>query len=46
MRRCDEAHSLFKDKLQNDILDEDIAGGDTAGVHSKPPEEKELDNYI
>ena len=42
MRRCDEAHSLFKDKLQNDILDEDIAGGDTAGVHSKPPEEKEL----
>ena len=42
MRRCDEAHSLFKDKLQNDILDEDIAGGDTAGVHSKLPEEKEL----
>ena len=36
MRRCDEAHSLFKDKLQNDILDEDIAGGET------PPEEKEL----
>ena len=46
MRRCDEAHSLFKDKLQNDILDEDIAGGDTAGVHSKPPEEKELGGGI
>ena len=46
MRRCDEAHSLFKDKLQNDILDEDIAGGDTAGVHSKPPEEKELEGGI
>ena len=46
MRRCDEAHSLFKDKLQNDILDEEIAGGDTAGVHSKPPEEKELGGGI
>ena len=40
MRRCDEAHSLFKDKLQNDILDEDIAGGET------PPEEKELGGGI
>ena len=39
MRRCDEAHSLFKDKLQNDILDEDIAGGET------PPRGKRIGRW-
>ena len=40
MRRCDEAHSLFKDKLQDDILDEDIAGGET------PPEKGTIVDYL